>query len=87
MLDPDFSNGAAGLDTGNVCAMLAMLECIHSEASDDVVMAEFAGTVGCAIVQLRELQHLAYETMLEIEAERASGSKGRHLRLAHRKPS
>ena len=74
----------AGLDTGNVTVMLGMLESIFEEASDDVVMADFAHTVALAIVQLRNLQQLAYQTMIEIEAEQATGR--RQARIIHRKP-
>ena len=84
MIDLGFTKEDAGLDSGNVTVMLGMLESIHDEAVDDIVMSQFAGTIGRAILQLRELQRLAYETMIEVEAERASG-RG-HQRLLHRKP-
>ena len=84
MIDAGGTKERAGLDTGNVTVMLGMLESIHVEVSEDVVMAEFARTVGLAILQLRELQLLAYQTMIEIEAERATGRC--RTRLMHRKP-
>ena len=62
---------AIGLDTGNVSVMLGMLECIHDETDDDEVMIDFAATIKTAIGQLRDLRQLAYETMIEIESERA----------------
>ena len=71
MNDPALHNSANGLDTGNVTVMLGMLECIHDEVDDDEVMVDFAATIQTAIGQLRTLQSLAYETMIEIESERA----------------
>ena len=72
------SDGRAyGLIMMGMPVMLGMLESIRNEVDDDVVMAEFANTVDRAILQLRDLQRLAYEMMLEIEAERATG------RLSH----
>ena len=73
MIDLGFAKEDAGLDTGNVTVMLAMLKCIHDEVYADEVMAEFASTVGLAIGQLNDLQRLAYEAMIEVEAERATG--------------
>ena len=84
MIDLSTRNESTDVNAGNVTVMLGMLESIHEEAGDDPVMAEFAGTVGLAIQQLRDLQQLAYETMIEIEAERATG-RGQP-RLKHRKP-
>ena len=84
MIDVCGTNGNGGLDAGNVMVILGMLHSIHDEVSEDVVMEDFAGTVLLAIGQLRDLQRLAYETMIEIEAERATGR--RRLRLVHRRP-
>ena len=71
MNDPALHRSPMGLDTGNVSVMLGMLECMHDEVDDDEVMVDFAATLLTAIGQLRGLRQLAYETMLEIESERA----------------
>ncbi len=71
MNDPALHKSGIGLDTGNVSVMLGMLECIQDELEDDEVMVAFAATIQTAIGQLRTLQQLAYETMIEIESERA----------------
>lgn len=84
MIDPGPTKTTGGFDASNVAVMLGMLECIHEKTTDDEVMADVANTVGRAIRQLRELQRLAYLTMIEIEAERATGRAS--LRLIHRKP-
>ena len=87
MIDLDFVKEGAGFNTGNVIVMLGMLESIHDEASDDEVLAQFADTVASAIGQLRDLQQLAYQTMIEIEADRATGRSTGRLRLLQRTPS
>ena len=81
MSDPGFMPGAAGLDASNVVVMLGMLESIHGEVDGDDVMTDFASTIHSAIGQLRGLQQLAYQTMIEVEAERALGRKPRRLTL------
>ncbi len=50
--------------------ILGMLQGIHDEVNDDEIMVEVAATVEFAITQLRHLQQLAYDTMIEIDAER-----------------
>lgn len=86
MIDPSFAPGAAGPDASNVVVVLGMLERIHHAASGDEVMTDFARTIRRAITQLRGLQQLAYQTMIEIEAERAPGHPLRKLTLV-RAPS
>lgn len=75
MSDLALSTAGVGLDIGNVSVILGMLECIHNEVSEDVIMAEFATIIQHGIGHLRDLQQLAYETMLEVEAERASARR------------
>ena len=84
MFERDFIGGAAGFDTGTVAVMLGMLQSIHTEADGDVVMGEFAGTIAHAMTQLRELQQIAYQTMIEIEAERARSRPSGRLRLVRK---
>jgi predicted site-specific integrase-resolvase len=87
VIDLGFATGAAGLDASNVVVMLGMLESIHDEVDGDDVMTDFASTIHSAISQLRGLQQLAYQTMIEIEAERALGRKPRRLTLVRGKGS
>lgn len=82
MIDVDGANGNA--DAGSVMVILGKLQSIHNEVCDDDVMEDFAATVSRAIQQLRDLQRLAYETMIEIETERSNGRRG--LRLIQRSP-
>jgi hypothetical protein len=86
VIELSFVKEAAGLDAGNVLVMLGMLHSIHDEVEDDVVMADFAVTIALAITQLRKLQQLAYEAMIEIESERTTG-RGARLRLIAKTPS
>lgn len=81
MFDLRYGSDRAGLETGNVAVILDMLQSIHAYALDDVVMDEFATTIAKAIAQLRQLQQIAYETMLEIEAELSQGPSPCHLKL------
>ena len=64
-------NAVTGTVRRNVSMILGMLQGIHDEVADDEVMADVAATVGCAITQLRNLQRLAYQTMIEVESERS----------------
>ena len=73
MYHKDHGQVGASSDPASVTVMLGMLESILTEASDDDIMSEFSETVGFAIEQLRGLQLIAYETMIEIETERALG--------------
>jgi len=85
MIDMGKTKRNGGSDAGSVTVMLGMLQSIWDEASDDEVMDEFADTIVLAIGQLRDLQRLAYETMIEAEAERALG-RGTHVRLTAKRP-
>jgi GAF domain-containing protein len=69
-------HGAARLQRGSVSAILGLLQGVHDQVSEDEIMDEVAATVGQAIRQMRDLQQLAYETMLEIETERANRAYG-----------
>lgn len=65
----------SSLDTRSVSVLLGALEYIHDQLCDDDITEPIADTVGHAIGQLEELRRLAYETMLEIESERASAGR------------
>lgn len=60
------------LERGNVSTILGVLQGIHEQFSRDEIMEGVTETIGDAIRQLRQLQQLAYDTMMEIEAERAA---------------
>lgn len=72
------------LERGNVSTILGVLHGIHEQVSRDEIMEGVTETIGDAIRQLRELQQLAYDTMMEIEAERAAGLY--HWSNSHKKP-
>jgi hypothetical protein len=55
-------HGAARLQRGSVSAILGLLQGVHDQVSEDEIMDD--------------LQQLAYETMLEIETERANLAYG-----------
>ncbi len=80
----DIRTMTAGLERANVSTILGLLQGIHQQVSNDDIMEGVAASIDNAIGQLRELQQLAYETMLEIEAERAAGLY--HRPSPHKKP-
>jgi hypothetical protein len=66
----DIRSVTPGFERGNVSAILGVLNGIHELIAADIIMEDVAQTLGCAIQQLTTLQQLAYDTMLEAEAER-----------------
>ncbi len=81
----DIRNVTAGLQRANVSTILGMLNGIHQQVCSDDIMEGVASSIESAIDQLRELQQIAYETMMEIEAERAA--RGYHHPSTHKKPN
>ncbi len=57
------------LQRGNVSAIIGMLSGIRELIADDEIMEDIAETIEKAIRQLNLRRQLAYETMLEIDAE------------------
>lgn len=80
----DIRTVTTSLERGNVSTILGVLHGIHEQVSRDEIMEGVTETIGDAIRQLRELQQLAYDTMMEIEAERAAGLY--HWSGTHKKP-
>lgn len=80
----DIRTVTTSLERGNVSTILGVLHGIHEQVSRDEIMEGVTETIGDAIRQLRELQQLAYDTMMEIEAERAAGLY--HWSDSHKKP-
>lgn len=80
----DIRTVTTSLERGNVSTILGVLHGIHEQVSRDEIMEGVTETIGDAIRQLRELQQLAYDTMMEIEAERAAGLD--HWSDSHKKP-
>ena len=68
----DIRTATASLERGNVSTILGMLQSINEQISGDVILGGVSVTIDRAMHQLRELQQLAYETMMEVEAERAA---------------
>lgn len=81
----DIRTVTASLQRGNVSRILGVLLEIHDHVCSDDIMDGVASALQDAIGQLRDLQRLAYETMMEIEAEQAAQLMSRPHR--HKKPN